>query len=221
MTDEQKFKNMAAQLRKPEGEDGIKTADMMSKGNMHIIHDTFKSLNAEADDNILEIGMGNGFYVKEILARSERINYTGCDYSQLMVHESEKLNANWISNGKARFIHSTITSLPFADAAFNKVFTINTIYFWDNEIDVLNEIKRVLQPNGKLIIGFRPKHQTETYPFTKYGFNQFSIADVDKLLSDNGFSIAGIFENREPDFDWNGQIINMENVVVVAAKCSQ
>ncbi len=216
MTDEQKFKNMAAQLRKPEGEEGIKTADMMSKGNMHIIHDTFRTLNAEAGDNILEIGMGNGFYVKEILEKSENINYTGCDFSELMVQESERLNANWISKGKARFIHSDVASLPFANHEFNKVFTINTLYFWDNEIDVLNEIKRIMKPNGKLIIGFRPKHQTEKYPFTKYGFNQFSKTDVDQLLSDNGFSIVGIFENREPDFDLNGQIISMENVVVVA-----
>jgi hypothetical protein len=73
----------------------------------------------------------------------------------------------------------------------------------------------------KLIIGFRPKHQTGKYPFTKYGFNQFSKTDVDKLLSDNAFSIARIFENREPDIDLNGQIINMENVVVLAAKLSQ
>jgi ubiquinone/menaquinone biosynthesis C-methylase UbiE len=217
MTDEQKFRSMAAQLRKPEGEEGIMTAAMLSKGNRHIIHDTFKALNAEAGDNILEIGMGNGFYVKEILEKSESIHYTGCDYSELMVQESEKLNPNSISSGKARFVHAAVTSLPFANNEFDKIFTINTLYFWDNETEALNEIKRVLQPNGKLIIGFRPKHQIEKYPFTKYGFNQFSKADVDKLLSDNGFSIARIFENQEPDIDWNGQIVNMENVVVVAS----
>ncbi len=218
MTDEQKFRNMAAQLRKPEGEDGIKTADMMSKGNMHIIQDTFKALNAEAGDNILEIGMANGLYVKDILKRSENIHYTGCDFSALMVRESEKLNADWILKEKARFINSNITSLPFENNEFNKIFTVNTLYFWDNEVDALNEIKRVMQPGGIFIIGFRPKHQTEKYPFTKYGFNQFSKADVDKLLTANGFSIAGIFENKEPDLDLNGQIINMENVVVVARK---
>jgi ubiquinone/menaquinone biosynthesis C-methylase UbiE len=216
MTDEQKFKQMAAQLRKPEGEDGVRTADLMSKGNMHIIHNSFNALNAEPGDNILEIGMGNGCYVKEILERSESIHYTGCDFSELMVQESEKFNSNWITKGKARFIHSNITALPFKADVFSKIFTINTIYFWDNEIAALNEIKRVLQPNGRFIIGFRPKHQTEKYPFTKYGFNQFSKEDVDKLLSKNGFSVVDIFENKEPAFDLNGQIINMENVVVVA-----
>ena len=135
-----------------------------------------------------------------------------------MIAESEKLNEKWISKGQARFRLATITSLPFSDNEFNKVFTVNTIYFWDNEKDTLNEIKRIMQPGGKLIIGFRPKHQMEKYPFTKYGFAQFSAADVEKLLSENGFSIIDISENHESDFDLNGQMIQRENVVVIASK---
>src|SRR4051812_28472014 len=218
MADEQKFKDMAAQLRKPAGEDGLKTADMMSKGNMPIIRDTFKVLNAEAHDNILEIGMGNGFYVKDILERSDSINYTGCDYSELMVKESEKLNANRVAEGRARFIQASINSLPFPGNTFNKVFTINTIYFWDNEAEALNEIKRILQPGGKFIISFRPKHQTEKYPFTKYGFNLFSKEDIEKLLLTNGFAILDIFENQEPTFEMNGLVMDTENIIVVVGK---
>lgn len=218
MTEEDKMKNLAAQLRKPEGEDGIKTGELMSKANMQIIDHTFRSLNAEAGDNILEIGMGNGFFVKDILERSEYINYTGCDYSELMVEESIKINADWVAKGKARFIHSNITSLPFSNNEFNKVLTINTIYFWDNEADTLNEIKRILKPGGKFIIGFRPKHQMEKYPFTKYGFTQFSKTDAEKLLTNNDFEILEISENKESDFDVNGQMITRENVVIVAGK---
>ena len=218
MKDEQNFKDMAAQLRKPDGEDASKTGDMMSKGNMHIIYDSFKVLDAKANDNILEIGMGNGFYVNEILEKSDNIQYTGCDYSEFMVQESEKLNAGWIAKGRAKFIQSSITALPFESSIFNKIFTVNTIYFWDNETDALNEIKRVIQPDGIFIIAFRPKHQTEKYPFTKYGFNQFSKRDVENLLAGNGFSIIDIFENQEPPFEMNGLIMETENVVVVARK---
>ncbi len=218
MTDEQQFQQIAAQLRKPHGEDGLKTAEWMNKGNLHMHRDTISVLNAEAADNILEIGMGNGFYVNEILSKHRSINYTGCDYSELMIEESEKINAELISNGQAKFILSNVDSLPFTDDSFNKIFTINTIYFWDNEIKVLNEIKRVLQPNGKLVIGFRPEHYTVKYPFIKYGFKQFSKEDALKLLSDSGFADADAFENREPDFDMNGEVMKMENVVVVAIK---
>lgn len=218
MSDEQKFRAMAAQLRKPDGEEGSKTGEMMSQGNRHIIHDTFKALNAEPNDNILEIGMGNGFYVGEILEKSDNISYTGCDYSELMVQESEKFNAGWVARGRAKFIHSNISSLPFEGNTFNKIFTVNTIYFWDNEQDALSEIKRVIQPDGKFIIGFRPKHQTEKYPFTRYGFNHFSKKDVEQLLHGNGFSIIDLFEHQEPPFEMNGLMMETENIVVVASK---
>ncbi len=218
MADEQKFKDMAAQLRKPHGDDGVKTGEMMSKGNKPIIYDTFRALDAQANDNILEIGMGNGFYVKEILEKAESIQYTGCDYAELMVRESEKLNADWITKRRAKFLQGNITALQFEDNIFNKIFTINTLYFWDDEAAALREIKRVLQPGGTFIIGFRPKHQSEKYPFTKYGFNQFSKEDVAKLLADNGFAVLDIFENKEPPFEMNGLIMETENVVVVARK---
>ena len=209
---------MAAQLRKPSGEEGMKTAEWMANGNVHIIHDAMKILNAEADDNILEIGMANGFYVNEILDKFAGIQYTGCDFSPIMVDAAKKLNADAVATGRAKFILADIISLPFESNTFNKVFTVNTIYFWDDETAALKEIRRILQPNGQFIIVFRPKHQSEKYPFTKYGFNQFTKADVTALLSANGFMVTGNYENTEPDFDLKGQIINMENVVVAGRK---
>ena len=215
---EEELKNMATQLRKPEGEDGLKTAELMSKANMQIILHSLNALDAEAYDNILEIGMGNGLFVKNILEKSEHINYTGCDYSELMVEESKRLNTDWIAKGQATFIHSNINSLPFANNEFNKIFTVNTIYFWDNAIETLNEIKRILKPGGKFIVSFRPKHQMEKYPFTKYGFTQFSKPDVEKLLKDNALNVIDVFENEESDFDIKGEAISRQNVVAVATK---
>lgn len=218
MTDEEKFRKMAAQLRKPEGEEGMKTAEWMANGNVHIIRDAIKILNAEANDNILEIGMANGFYVKDILDKSPDIQYTGCDFSAIMVEAAEKLNAEAIAKSRARFMLSNITSIPVASETFTKAFTVNTIYFWGDEGAAFKEIHRVLKPNGQFIVAFRPKHQSEKYPFTKYGFNQFTKEAVTALLAANGFSSINIFENTEPDFDLKGEIINMENVVVAAIK---
>lgn len=218
MTNEDNLKHMAAQLRKPEGQDAIQTAEMMSKGNKRIIYNSLAALDATTGDHILEIGMGNGFHVKDILEKASNISYTGCDYAEEMVKESAKLNLDFVSEGRAKFLHADITSLPLEDARFSKALTINTIYFWDKEELALKELHRVLQPGGKLIIGFRPKRQTEKYPFTKFGFNQFSKEDVEKLLTGNGFSVVSIVENKEPAFEMNGITMETENVVVVAQK---
>ncbi len=216
--DEEQLQQIAAQLRQPHGEDGLKTAEWMNKGNVNMHHHTLAILNAKAGDNILEIGMGNGFHIKNILSIHPNIKYTGCDFSELMVEESKKRNASWMANGSANFVFSDAASLPFANNSFNKIFTINTIYFWEDKITVLNEINRVLQPEGELIIAFRPKHFTEKYPFIKYEFNQFSLDDVVKLLSENGFIIVNKIENPEPDVEMNGEIMKMENVIVIGKK---
>lgn len=215
---EQELKDRAAQLRKPTGEAGIKTGEWMNKGNKQMNLDALKALNAEASDRILEIGMGNGFFVSDILTKHSSIHYTGSDFSELMIAESKKINEEWIEKKQADFILSDVSNLPFAANSFNKIFTVNTIYFWDDTTKVLSELKRVLQPGGKLIIALRPKHQTEKYPFTKYGFTLYSRENVIDLLTANDFNVVESFENNEPDLEVNGEIFTMENLIVVAQK---
>ena len=216
--DEQSYQHLAAQLRQPSGEAGIQTGEWMNRGNVHINLDTIKILNAEAGDDILEIGMGNGFFIHNILQNHGSIKYTGADFSEAMVAEATRINAQWIKSGQAKFVLADATALPFTDAGFNKIFTINTIYFWENTATILAELKRVLQTKGKLIITLRPRRQMINYPFTKYGFTMYSKEEVEQLLIKNGYSIAASVEIQEPDFELNGEMVKMESLVVTAIK---
>ncbi len=207
---------MAAQLRQPKGDDGIKTGEWMSEGNKTIIQDTLKVLDAKAGDRILEIGMGNGHFVSEIVSKDQSISYSGCDFSEVMVNESRKNNQQWIDNQQAEFMLTDGTSLPFDDQTFTKIFTVNTLYFWEDRQAVLAEFKRVLKPDGVLIIGIRPKRLMENIPFTRFGFNLFSKEDATDLLTENGFEVLSAVENTEPAFELNGKQIVMENVVIKA-----
>jgi ubiquinone/menaquinone biosynthesis C-methylase UbiE len=216
--DEQSLQQLAAQLRKPTGDEGIKTGDWMNRGNETINLDTLKTLQAKEGDTILEIGMGNGFFVKEIVQKNNSVKYTGCDFSEIMIAQAEKINSKFINSGQVKFVLSNVASLPFANASFNKIFTINTIYFWEDAAIVLAEIKRVLQPKGKFIVALRPKWQMVHYPFTKYGFTLFSKEEVTALLTQNGFSIINIIENKEPDFEKKGEAMKVENLIIEAEK---
>lgn len=215
---EEDFKNMAAQLRKPQGEDGIKTGEWMNTGNLQMNKNTLSVLDPQNGDYILEIGMGNGLFVKDIVENKPLLRYTGCDLSQEMVTEAAKLNAAHLKSGQVNFLQGTLLDLPMQDESFDKLFTVNTIYFWDREIDALKELKRVLKPNGLLIIALRPKRQMMHYPFSKYGFNMFSKEELSDLLTKNGFSLIAVHENREPDLQLNGETMTMENLIVVAKK---
>jgi ubiquinone/menaquinone biosynthesis C-methylase UbiE len=214
--EEEKLIKIASQLRKPEGDDGIKTGESMNQGNKFMNLETIRIVRPSPGDTILEIGMGNGLFVKEILDRDESIKYTGFDYSAVMVNEAKRINERYIQEGRADFVLGDVVSLPFANRSFNKIFTINTIYFWKDNTVVLKELKRVLKTGGTLIISIRPKRQMENYPFTRYGFTMFTGAELKEVLIANGFGVKEIYENQEPDYEFNGSLLKMENIIVEA-----
>ena len=74
-------KTLAEQLRLPDGSLGIKVGENMNKGNRLMNLESIRQLNVTDNDNILEIGMGNGFFVKDILSLADNVHYTGCDFS--------------------------------------------------------------------------------------------------------------------------------------------
>jgi ubiquinone/menaquinone biosynthesis C-methylase UbiE len=214
--DENTAKAIAGQLRKPEGEEGIRTGKWMNTGNVHINRDAIHALAVSGNDNILEIGMGNGFFVQEIVSTDPSIKYTGVDFSHTMIREAVSINQSWIQSGQVQFAEAGANNLPFSSGAFNKIFTVNTLYFWDDAPKVLQELKRVLQPGGRLIIAIRPRRLMINYPFTEYGFRLYDKNELARLLEENRFSEIKIFENQEPDFEAEGQKYPMENLIVSA-----
>lgn len=217
MTEEQ-LKNIAQQLRKPEGDWGIEIGKKMNTGNKFINLHTINALDPKANDAILEIGMGNGFFVKDIFTLEDTIRYKGCDYSKEMVSKATALNEKLIQEGKADFFLANANTLPFEDDEFNTVFTINTIYFWDDPKRVLKEIRRVLKSKGKLIISLRPKSSMATYPFVKYGFDMFNTSEITQLLQDNNFLITEYIEKEEPGQEVDGKTMKVETLIVCAQK---
>lgn len=215
---EEESKALAQQLRKPEGDMGIMVGLRMNDGNQYMNLHTIEQLDPQANDNLLEIGMGNGFFVKEIVSKHPSIKYTGCDFSELMVLESIKNNQAFVENKQATFIHTTASELPFDINTFDKIFTINTLYFWEEPAKDLAELKRVLKPNGQLLITIRPKEYIQHFGFTKYGFNMYSQQDAVDLLNNNGFKIVEIIQKTDPPIDWFGTTLEPQSLIIVAKK---
>lgn len=216
--DEATLKTIAAQLRQPTGTDGIETGERMNIGNHQINLDTITALDLQPNDQILEIGMGNGHFVKEILDKDATISYTGCDFSEDMINEALRRNQTYIESGRAQFIHTNAESIPVENNSFDKIFTINTLYFWEDVAATLREFQRLLKTNGKLLVAIRPKKQMIHYPFVKYGFNLFSREEVENLLEENNFKVIQSLENEESTQERFGEKMLMENLIVIAKK---
>ncbi|WP_316735632.1 class I SAM-dependent methyltransferase [Pedobacter aquatilis] len=187
---EEHLKEIARQLSCPDGEYGIKTGEMMNISNIGMTTTAIEALDLKPKDIVLELGHGNAAHVAALLNKANYVTYFGADISKTIIIEAEKLNAEFIAETRASFFLTNGEVLPFEDEFFDKIFTVNTIYFWQNPTQYLAEIKRVLKPKGSFIIAFADKTFMETLPFTKFGFNLYDEQKVLTVLEISGFKIV-------------------------------
>lgn len=215
---EEQMRTIAAQLRKPEGEYAKQVGVTMNQGNLLMNLKTIELLAIKPQETVLEIGMGNGFFVKDIVSAAHTIKYIGCDFSEAMVQESIANNKEYVANGQAEFMLANIYQLPQKTASVDKIMTVNTLYFWEDISLAFSEIKRVLKDKGKFILSIRPKAVMDDFPITKYGITTFSKLDAIGLLTENGFEINQIVESDEADLDFFGEKLKNGFLVFLTTK---
>ncbi|MBL4559954.1 MAG: class I SAM-dependent methyltransferase [Labilibaculum sp.] len=211
-------KELAKQLRLPEGETGKQIGLQMNKGNKHICLNSYKVLNPKNGDHILEIGMGNGFFIKDLLLMATGLKYTGVDFSATMIHEANLINKELIDAGHIQFKQASIEKLPFNDSSFDSITTTNTLYFWPQPVQNAQELLRVLKPNGKLLIAYRSKNFMDQIEFSKHGFEKYEIQDVESLLREIGLKQINTQIIEEPALEFDGEVIQMEGIYTAGIK---
>lgn len=212
---ETELEQLASHLRCPDGNSGIEVADLMNNTNANIITQTIKSLDISSRDSILEIGPGNGKHLNEVITVADNLSYFGIDISETMVKEAQQNNIEY-NNTSFQLVNGE--TIPFEDNTFSKVFTVNTIYFWENPIAYATEIARVMQPEGILSIGFVPESTMKKIPFAKYGFNMQSVATVTAILEKAGLTVISNLSETEKIIGNSGNAIEREIVVLTAKK---
>ncbi|MEM6522021.1 MAG: methyltransferase domain-containing protein [Cyanobacteria bacterium P01_D01_bin.71] len=180
---------LAAQLRKPFGTQADEVSKGMNKSNARVIAACLQLLEIQPGDRILEIGPGNGMHVSSVMAAADNLQYVGVDWSTAMVAAATAINQAFIASGSARFIETDAASLPFDGDAFDKVFSVNTIYFWQNPQQQLMEIRRVLRPQGILCLAFGDRGFMEKLPFTQNGFTLYDETEATALLESGKFTV--------------------------------
>ena len=103
-------------------------------------------------ESILELGCGSGYAIKLILDQNKAGKVVGLDLSPTVIRSAKIRNKKAVNEEKATLIQANVKSLPFEDEQFDKVFSIHTIYFWDDLSAAISEIIRVLTPGGSLIL---------------------------------------------------------------------
>jgi ubiquinone/menaquinone biosynthesis C-methylase UbiE len=122
---------LGRQLSHPKGFWGLILGRLMNKNNYPMYQDAYRLLDFNKGDEVLEIGFGNGAFIKEIYDLIKPGKYAGIDISETMIKAAQNRNKTLIKAEVVNLTKANAGAIPFKSHTFNKVFTINTIYFWE------------------------------------------------------------------------------------------
>ncbi len=140
--------------------------------------------------NILDLGCGNG-NVLAALAKCTTYKLFGLDLSENMISEAKKR-----LNDDVELKIGDSENLPYEDNKFDVIICNASFHHYIHPKKVLNEIKRVLTPNGILILGdptfpcdWLLKIINHFLPMSNSGdYRLYSKKTISSLLNECGFT---------------------------------
>ena len=134
----------------------------MEKGHRPLGEQAIELMEILADARVLDVGCGSGWATRLMAQRATAGRVVGIDISDEMI----KLAANTSSAiNNVEFRVASAENLPFADREFSHAFSMESLYYYNNMLEALQEIRRVLSPGGlfvcvvDLYLENRPSHQ--------------------------------------------------------------
>jgi SAM-dependent methyltransferase len=185
---------IARQSRQPSGWLGEIVARVMSVETAPANRMAVAQLAVQAGESVLEIGCGHGRTLEGI-ARAPFGFLAGIDPSKVMVRIARRRLRRDIKSGRAEISLGSSNALPYPDGRFDAAIAVHVLYFWKDPIEDLREIRRVLRPGGRLLLGYRPRdvETLASHPASVYSLR--SIDETEALLDAAGFGAMGTTEH--------------------------
>ncbi len=215
---QEELQAIASQLKHPSGEKGIEMGNMMNETNINMTRHSIQNLNIFKENKILELGHGNAGHVEFLFEQAENLKYYGLEMSKLMFQEARQINRNFVSQKQAFFSLYDGNKIPFEDESFDKIFTVNTIYFWQEPEKLLLEIYRVLQSNGNFCVTFAQEDFMKQLPFTQFEFELYSTEKVQNLIKKTPFKIVYTETQTEKVKSKTGELTDRDYTTIVLEK---
>ena len=141
------------QLSRPTGRGGRAVATLMNRGNRGLNDRAIELLQVTESSRVLDLGFGGGLTFAPLLAQGASV--VAIDRAGDMVAAAARRHHADVSAGRLELHVGEVDALPLADAAVDRILTVNTVYFWPDLALALGELRRVSAPGGRLVIGIR------------------------------------------------------------------
>ena len=114
-------------------------------------------LDVQREDRVLEIGFGPGIAIRELARLAPDGHVCGLDHSEVMVRQAARRNADGIRRGRVQLRLGCVERVPAFEVPFDKILAVNALQFWDDPVEPLRELRRVLRSGGRIAIAFQPR----------------------------------------------------------------
>jgi ubiquinone/menaquinone biosynthesis C-methylase UbiE len=152
---------------------------------MALVNDEPNRLAVDALDlgpreNVLELGFGPGWGLRNIAKRTRGARVYGVDQSARMLEQAKRMNEMAVSSGRMVLVQGPFSPLPWIDEMFDKVLLVNVVYFFDSDGRDMSEVYRVLRSGGRAVIYVTASDTMKKWPFA--GPETHRIYDRKELL---------------------------------------
>ena len=182
--------------------------EQLGKMDIYLIDQLMKK-RITKESKILDAGYGRGRNL-EYFVRNE-YNIYGIDhnpdYLPIILKQIDMWN---VSYNKDRFLTGSIDALPYDDASFDFIFSVAVLHFaksHEHFNNMLNEMLRVLKPDGYLQFRMTSWHTFDLSPKTDSGLVTISdgeryMLDIEELresIKEGGFKFADPIKTTNVD----------------------
>ena len=181
---------LSRQLGGPSGPLSPLVARVLNKGNEPQISAAVGALDLTGSEEVADIGFGGGLGLDLLLDQTRgggRVH--GVEPSQDMLKRARMAHAAQVAAGRLALHEAGMESLPFADGALDGWISVNTVYFVEDLSAAFAELRRVLAPSGRGVLGIADPEWMSRQAFTKFTFTVRPVADVVAALAAADLSV--------------------------------
>ena len=167
------------------------------------IRETLGRIDLQPDDRVLDVGCGTGVLLEALSSTTPGTKLAGVDPSEDMLALARER-----VDGTVVLKQSYAEELPFPDEVFDVVISTNAFHYFRNPLGALQEMYRVLAPDGRIAI----TDWCDDYPacrlidiflrmFNRAHFQTYGRRQCRNLLEQAGFTVMQ-FDRYKINWFW-------------------
>jgi len=188
---------IARQAAHPRGLVGRLLFRVMAAETLAVNERALQLLELEPNSRVLEVGFGHGRTLARALELAPNGLVAGIEISADMVEAFRSRRRCSNDHVLIEVKQASSDRIPYPNAHFDRVYAVHTLYFWNNPLVHLGEIRRVMKADGRFVLAFTPKEDARavaSFPKTVYRF--YFIEESMRLLSEVGLRDIAMVRER-------------------------